>query len=160
MWAFPFFSARSETVVERMLSNWMSICLYQFLKVTANTIHSSILPMSSYYPKTWMAFVLHLWNEGFCWRATVQAVQRAETPSREGTSWCRTEKGQIHSKRHRTLGRGCRISCTCKCHNWLINIYLLLFYLEKMPLFLHLFYSEFSVLQWILVPWNSKINKC
>ncbi|XP_026112068.1 LOW QUALITY PROTEIN: plexin-B2-like, partial [Carassius auratus] len=26
---------RSETVVERMLSNWMSICLYQFLKDTA-----------------------------------------------------------------------------------------------------------------------------
>lgn len=24
---------RSETVVERMLSNWMSICLYQYLKV-------------------------------------------------------------------------------------------------------------------------------
>lgn len=26
-------SCRSETVVERMLCNWMSICLYQFLKV-------------------------------------------------------------------------------------------------------------------------------
>lgn len=26
--------SRSETVVERMLCNWMSICLYQFLKVT------------------------------------------------------------------------------------------------------------------------------
>lgn len=25
--------SRSETVVERMLSNWMSICLYQYLKV-------------------------------------------------------------------------------------------------------------------------------
>lgn len=27
------FFFRSETVVERMLSNWMSICLYQYLKV-------------------------------------------------------------------------------------------------------------------------------
>ncbi|XP_042337109.1 plexin-B2-like, partial [Plectropomus leopardus] len=26
---------RSETVVERMLCNWMSICLYQFLRDTA-----------------------------------------------------------------------------------------------------------------------------
>lgn len=26
--------SRSETVVERMLCNWMSICLYQFLRVT------------------------------------------------------------------------------------------------------------------------------
>lgn len=26
---------RSETVVDRMLYNWMSICLYQFLRVTA-----------------------------------------------------------------------------------------------------------------------------
>lgn len=25
---------RSETVVDRMLYNWMSICLYQFLRVT------------------------------------------------------------------------------------------------------------------------------
>lgn len=30
-----FFFFRSETVVERMLSNWMSICLYQYLKVRA-----------------------------------------------------------------------------------------------------------------------------
>lgn len=28
------FTLRSETVVERMLSNWMSICLYQYLKVS------------------------------------------------------------------------------------------------------------------------------
>lgn len=29
------FTLRSETVVERMLSNWMSICLYQYLKVSS-----------------------------------------------------------------------------------------------------------------------------
>lgn len=29
----PVCASRSETVVERMLSNWMSICLYQYLKV-------------------------------------------------------------------------------------------------------------------------------
>lgn len=34
-WGFFFF--RSETVVERMLSNWMSICLYQYLKVRVET---------------------------------------------------------------------------------------------------------------------------
>lgn len=30
------FTLRSETVVERMLSNWMSICLYQYLKVSSD----------------------------------------------------------------------------------------------------------------------------
>lgn len=32
----PLCTLRSETVVERMLSNWMSICLYQYLKVSSN----------------------------------------------------------------------------------------------------------------------------
>lgn len=29
---------RTETVVEKMLTNWMSICLYSFLKVQFNTV--------------------------------------------------------------------------------------------------------------------------
>lgn len=31
-----YLSFRTETVVEKMLTNWMSICLYSFLKVTVS----------------------------------------------------------------------------------------------------------------------------
>ncbi|TMS05053.1 Plexin-B2 [Larimichthys crocea] len=37
---------RSETVVERMLCNWMSICLYQFLKATARFCVTSIFSVN------------------------------------------------------------------------------------------------------------------
>lgn len=36
-------SFRTETVVEKMLTNWMSICLYSFLKVTVSLALSHCL---------------------------------------------------------------------------------------------------------------------
>lgn len=45
----PLCTLRSETVVERMLSNWMSICLYQYLKVSSNPSELVLsLPIPAY----------------------------------------------------------------------------------------------------------------
>lgn len=41
-WSVCLSCTRSETVVERMLCNWMSICLYQFLKVSGILATASV----------------------------------------------------------------------------------------------------------------------
>lgn len=129
----PFCISRSETVVERMLSNWMSICLYQYLKVGstqpcqgAGRDEVVLYPPNVHLP----AAQLHL--DGFASHpgtisptvaqpprvavgqrrgAAVQALQGHQASGGEGAGGCCAEESQIHPQRHRAAG-GRRGVCT------------------------------------------------
>lgn len=117
--ARPVCTPRSETVVERMLSNWMSICLYQYLKVGPRrqgglrgaggaAPHSLALvapPGERGRPRLTARAA-----PGQRRRAALQALQGHQAPGGEGPGGRRAEEGQVHPQRHGAAGgrRGVR----------------------------------------------------
>lgn len=114
---------RSETVVDRMLYNWMSICLYQFLRVTTFILFCFSLfsgpdKQELFFKKKRIKLDKRFSKQnprlcvsGHSRRTFIQTLQGLEAPGGEGAGGCQDEESQVHPERHGPAGRRCGVLC-------------------------------------------------
>lgn len=97
---------RTESVVEKMLTNWMSICMYSYLKVCAPVHKSNLIPRGVLLEMLVMVASLALVNGCFSlppsgdgrW-AVLPAAVRHQTADQQGLDWRHHGEGALHAQR-------------------------------------------------------------